>query len=101
MPTYTEICRLEKPKRKSSKSTYEIPTYNEISEFRSPLSTYSEVADFKKPPAIPDTYAVVDMTKKHNKTNYVELERFDDQRLTVMPVPVPEVTYSDVKVDLR
>ena len=31
----------------------------------------------------------------------MELARFDDQRLTVMPVPVPEVTYSDVKVDLR
>ena len=30
----------------------------------------------------------------------MELTRFDDQRLTVMPVPVPEVTYSDVK-DLK
>ena len=39
--------------------------------------------------------------QKHNKSNYVELARFDDQRLTVMPVPVPEVTYSDVKIDLR
>ena len=40
-------------------------------------------------------------SQKHNQTNYMELEGFDDQRLTVMPVPVPEVTYSDVKVDLR
>ncbi|XP_065917975.1 uncharacterized protein [Dysidea avara] len=59
-----------------------------------------QVLDSRKP-AMPDTCAVVDMTKKHNKSNYVELERFDDQRLTVMLVPVPEVTYLDVKIDLR
>ncbi|XP_065917925.1 uncharacterized protein [Dysidea avara] len=59
-----------------------------------------QVLDSGKP-AIPDTYAVVDMIKKHHKNNYVELEHFDDQRLTVMPVPVPKVTYSDVKVHLR
>jgi len=39
--------------------------------------------------------------QKHNKSNYVELAVFDDKKLTVMPVPVPEVTYSDVKIDLR
>ncbi|XP_065917946.1 uncharacterized protein [Dysidea avara] len=88
MPTYTEVVYLKNQKRNFSESTYEIPTYNEVSEFKSP-------------PAMPDTYAVVDMTKKHNKSNYVELERFDDQRLTVMLVPVPEVTYLDVKIDLR
>lgn len=40
--------------------------------------------------------------QKHNKnkSNYVELAGFED-RLTVMPVPVPQVIYSDVKVDLR
>jgi len=31
----------------------------------------------------------------------VELAGFNDKKLTVMPVSVPEVTYSDVKVDLR
>jgi len=31
----------------------------------------------------------------------VELAGFDNKKLTVMPVPVPEVTYSDEKVDLR
>ena len=31
----------------------------------------------------------------------MELAGFDDKKLTVMPVPVPEVTYSDVKIDLR
>ena len=30
----------------------------------------------------------------------MELACFDDQRLTVMSIPVPEVTYSDVK-DLK
>ncbi|XP_065918164.1 uncharacterized protein [Dysidea avara] len=49
---------------------------------------------------IPDTYTVVDMTKKHNNNNYVELAGFDDKTLTVMLVPVPEVTYSHVKIDL-
>ncbi|XP_065917933.1 uncharacterized protein [Dysidea avara] len=67
---------------------------------KSPTRTFSESTEPQNP-AMPDTYAVVDMTKKHNKSNYVELERFDDQRLTVMLVPVPEVTYLDVKIDLR
>ncbi|XP_065917919.1 uncharacterized protein [Dysidea avara] len=67
---------------------------------KSPTRTFSESTEPQKP-AIPDTYAVVDMIKKHHKNNYVELEHFDDQRLTVMPVPVPKVTYSDVKVHLR
>ena len=40
-------------------------------------------------------------SQKHNKTNYVELADFDDKRLTVMPVPVPPVNYSDVKIDSR
>ena len=31
----------------------------------------------------------------------MELAGFDDKTLTVMSVPVPEVTYSHVKVDLR
>jgi len=31
----------------------------------------------------------------------VELAGFDDKKLTVMPVLVPEVTYSDIKVDSR
>jgi len=45
--------------------------------------------------------ALIFHLQKHNKSNYVELAGFDDKKLTVMPVPVPEVTYSDVKVDLR
>ena len=40
-------------------------------------------------------------SQKHNKTNYAELADFDDKRLTVMPVPVPPVNYSDVKIDSR
>ena len=39
--------------------------------------------------------------QKYNKTNYVELAGLDDKKFAVMPVPVPEVTYSDVKVDSR
>ncbi|XP_065917968.1 uncharacterized protein [Dysidea avara] len=105
MPTYTEVVYLKNQKRNFSESTYEIPTYNEVSEFKSPgekspTRTFSESTEPQNP-AMPDTCAVVDMTKKHNKSNYVELERFDDQRLTVMLVPVPEVTYLDVKIDLR
>ncbi|XP_065917277.1 uncharacterized protein [Dysidea avara] len=124
-----QYTKLDSSPDKSPGAYCEISKFNKQSNGSCSAETqeYSEVADIKKPNKESDSteedklaltttltestelekstkseaYAVVDMKKKHNKTNYAELADFDDKRLTVMPVPVPPVNYSDVKIDSR
>ncbi|XP_065918442.1 uncharacterized protein [Dysidea avara] len=97
-PGYSEVADFKTPKRKSTSSA-EIPAYSEVVEFKKPKKA-SCFLEGEKSPITRSSSESSEPQKKYNKSNYVELEGFDDKILTVMPVPVPEVTYSDVKVDL-